>query len=113
MIPRTMPPSTLMMAPCTKAASAAGQPDQVDIGDIDRVAQAAQRNFGFHIIQDFFGHLLDHFGGDEARANGIDADVLAAELARPDFGHADDAGLGGDVVGLAEVAVQARRPRRH
>ena len=41
--------------------------------------------------------------------DGVDGDAVAAQLARGDDGEGGDAGLGRAVVGLADVAVDARR----
>ena len=54
----------------------------------------------------FSGIVHHHLGGGKAGRHGVDADAVAAQLARPHLGHADHAGLGGDIVGLAKVAVQ-------
>jgi hypothetical protein len=40
-------------------------------------------------------------------AHGVDAHALGSEFTRPGLGEADDPSLGGGVVGLPEVAVQA------
>ena len=43
-------------------------------------------------------------------ADGVDRHAVAAELERGDVGEGGDAGLGGAVVGLAGVAVDAATP---
>ena len=54
----------------------------------------------------FSGIDEGHLGGDEAGRDGVDPDVVPPQLARPGLRHDDHAGLGGGVVGLAEVAVE-------
>ena len=44
-----------------------------------------------------------------AGRDAVDRDAVAHELHRGDHGERGDAGLGGAVVGLADVAVDARR----
>ena len=50
------------------------------------------------------GTACDHLGGDVAGRDGVDGDALAGGLLREAHGQAEQAGLGGGVVGLADVA---------
>ena len=52
------------------------------------------------------GHGLGHGGGGH-RDDGVGGDAGLLHLQRPGADHADDAGLGCGVVGLAEVAALA------
>jgi len=65
-----------------------------------------------HGLQHFFRHLRDHFGGDEAWRHGVYCDPFRAEFAGPGFGHADQACLGGGVIGLAKISKEANDRRR-
>ena len=53
-----------------------------------------------------YGHGGGHRGGGD-RDDGVGGDAGALQLERPGAHHADDARLGGGVVGLAEVAALA------
>src|ERR1035437_4764011 len=50
---------------------------------------------------------LDETRLDEAEADGVDVDVVAAPLLRHGLSQADDASLGGPVAGLAGITVGA------
>ena len=74
-------------------------------GDLLGTTQATYGNFGPHAVEYILRHLGNHFGFDEARGYGIDRDTLTSQFAGHRFGHTDQAGFRGHVVGLAEVAV--------
>src|SRR6185437_11967351 len=62
-----------------------------------------QNRFLQHVLR----HRLHHLGVDVARRDGIDGDAGARALLRQRLGEADLAGLGGRVIGLAELALLA------
>ena len=71
---------------------------------------------GRHLLLDLVGQLahaqvLGH-AGEGGGGDGVDGDAVAGQLLGGDDREAGDAGLGGAVVGLADVAVDARRRRR-
>ncbi len=70
------------------------------------VSQAADGSRAGESIEHFLRHGFDHVGGDKTGRNRVGGDALRPQFARPDAGHADHARFGGDVVGLAEVAVK-------
>src|SRR3970040_895927 len=77
----------------------------VDPCELFRPAHPTQRNPAIELVQDLFGHAIEHIGADQAGGDGVDADALAAELTGPDLGHADHTSLRGCVASLTEVAV--------
>ena len=83
----------------------AGQPAD-DRGDVGRRHLLLGLLVGLTHAQ-ALGHAGQGGGGD-----GVDGDAVAAELHGRDDREAGDAGLGRAVVGLAHVAVDARRRRR-
>src|SRR5262249_40165550 len=58
---------------------------------------------GLHLL----GHRFGHVGGDEAGGYGVDGDTALAQLSRPDLCDTYHTRLGGDVIGLPEIAVVA------
>ena len=60
----------------------------------------------FQDIQDLFRHGHEHVSGDQAGCHCVDANVVATEFARPDLGHAYNAGFGGNIVSLSEIAIK-------
>src|SRR6185312_6990415 len=85
---------------------------RVGVGDFLGTAEATHRHLVADQVQHLFRHRREDRRLDEARADRVGANALAAELARPGLDHADHAELGRRVVGLAEVAVQADDRRR-
>src|SRR5690625_4595263 len=73
-----------------------------DVGD---VPEAAGRDRGAQLVLLRLGQRPGHVGVDEAGGDDVGGDVPRAELAGDGACHADEAGLGGGVVGLAGVAV--------
>ena len=67
---------------------------------------------GNHTVQHLCRHRFEDLGGDEARRHRVDTNLVLRQFAGPGAGHADDAGLGGHVVRLAEVAVEPDHRRR-
>ena len=59
--------------------------------------------------QDGLGHELFGHPRRRRRRQAVDADVVLGALDRERLHQADERHLGGAVIGLAEVAVQARR----
>ena len=74
------------------------------MGDLGRLAHAAQRDAGCHLLQRFRLHAAGHLGFDEARSDTGHADAIACQLLGPDHGVGGYAGLGRGVVGLPHVA---------
>ena len=83
----------------------AGQP-HIGVGDVHRLAHPSQRRLRSHGLQDLRRHGLDHLRGNEPRGHGVDADVVATELARPGLREADHPRFRRGIVRLAEVSVQ-------
>src|SRR5699024_7511483 len=89
------------------AEAAVGHHEDDRLGDVLRAAALLQR------VQ-AAGHLAGgerdgrgHLGLDEARGDGVDVAAQAGHALGGGGDHADDAGLGGGVVGLAAVAGDA------
>ena len=74
------------------------------MGDFFGFAHTPQRNAGGHLFQRFGFHAAGHFGFDETRCNPCHANAITCQLLGPDHGQGGDAGLGGGVVGLADIA---------
>src|SRR4051812_25647121 len=73
-------------------------------GNVSGLTQPLQRN---RLRQPGALHLaqrIGHRGHDEAGGDDIDGDPARGDFLRQGFGHADHAGLGGGIVGLAGVA---------
>ena len=78
---------------------------QVRVSDLRRGSHPAERRFLDNSSKSILPHGTRHFGVDETRSDGVHGDALRAEFSRPDLSHTDDAGLGRDVIRLAEVAL--------
>src|SRR5690606_14089257 len=76
-------------------------------GDVVGGAQAAEGDLVEHGGALGVGEGLGHVGFDEAGGDDVDGDAAGADFTGEGFAEADDAGLGGDVVGLAGVAHDA------
>ena len=79
-----------------------------DVRDERRVERRVLlgRRFRARLLEQRRGHA-----GRARRRDRVHRDAVLAELDRPHEGHAHDPGLGGAVVGLAEVAAQPGRRR--
>src|SRR4051812_39692356 len=75
-----------------------------DAGDLVGFAEAPDGDLGDDLVEGFLGDGLDHLGGDVAGCDGVDGDALAGGLLGEAHGQAEQAGFGGGVVGLADVA---------
>ena len=73
-------------------------------GDLHGVAQSAHGGAVEDRLHGFFGDPVQHPGLHEARGNGVHRHASAGVLPGQRLGEPDQAGLGGGVVGLAEVA---------
>ncbi len=98
-----MPPLTCSSWPGDVAGPRRGQEGH-RMGDVGRLAEAAQRDLRQQRPSLLFGQRGGHVGVDEAGRHAVDGDAAAAEFARQRARHAGHAGLGGRVVGLAGVA---------
>src|SRR3972149_581790 len=52
----------------------------VDPCELFRPAHPTQRNPAIELVQDLFGHAIEHIGADQAGGDRVDADALAAEF---------------------------------
>src|SRR5437762_10432586 len=75
-------------------------------GDVRALAESAQRNRSLKRLLDVLGQVLGQLGGDVARRHGVDQHVARGQLLRHRLRKAEQAGLGGRVVGLPFVADQ-------
>src|SRR6266516_3716078 len=75
-------------------------------GDVGALAESAQRNRSLKRLLDVLGQVLGQLGGDVARRHGVDQHVARGQLLRHRLRKAEQAGLGGRVVGLPFVADQ-------
>jgi len=104
------PPIHTKRRPRNKRSLLRGQ-EAVEVSHFGGRTQAAEGCFGAEGIEDFLGDGIHHVGSDEARRNGVHRHVAAAELAGPHLGQPDDGSLGGHVVALPEVALDAHHRR--
>ena len=79
------------------------------MGDLFRFAHALERNPGGHFLQCFRFHAQGHFGFDETRCNAGHTNAVARQFLGPGHGRRRNAGLGGGVVGLTDVAGAGNR----
>ncbi len=112
--PATQPSATLMWPPCTLKTrpvmsfdSRAPEPhdqrrDVVRVVGVELVG----------LLRSFEAPEVLGHAGEGSRGDGVDGDSVATELPGGDHGHCRDAGFGGAVVGLADVAVDTRRGSR-
>ena len=77
------------------------------VSDIFRLTEVTQGDAGEHGFLRLFGDGISHVSGDEAGGDGVDGHLAAGDFLSHGFSEADDACLGGGVVGLAEVAGHA------
>ena len=98
-------PQTRTTLPLTAVGAGAGEPGD-RLGDVDGQAALAHRVEPAADLAGGERHGRGHLGLDEARRDGVDGDAVG-QLVRERVDQADDAGLGGGVVGLAEVAGDA------
>src|SRR5262245_25404475 len=76
--------------------------------DLLGLAQPAERNERQDLlVEHVLGYGLDHLGRDIARADGVDGDARPRALLGQRLGEAELAGLGGRIIGLAELALLA------
>ena len=88
-----------------------GQQEHDDGGDLGRRSHPAERHA--QSLPLVFGELDRHVGLDEARRHRIAADPETGRLESETAGEADQARLGGGVVGAHPPARAVRRERRH
>ena len=105
------PPSTGMHGAGDVGGVGGGQEGD-DAGDLVGVAMRAERHGGGELGQALVAERGGHVGRDGPGRDDVDGDAARAELAGQRAGEADEAGLGGGVVGLAGRAEQAD-DRRH
>ena len=88
------------------AGEVAGQ-ESGHVGDVFHLSAAAQGNLLDPFLANFVGQGGGHGCFDEARGNGVGTDAAAAHLLGNALGQGDEAGLGGGVVALSGVAMNA------
>ena len=88
-----------------------GQQKGDDGGDLGRRSQASERHT--QPLPLVFGELARHVGFDETRRHRVAADSETRRLEGETAGEADQAGLGGRVVGAHPPSRAVRRERRH
>src|SRR5580698_1001510 len=76
-------------------------------GDLIGHAEPSDRDAGDDLLQDVLRHRRNHLGVDIAGRDGVDRDALLGVFLRQRLGEADHAGLGGRIVGLANLALLA------
>ena len=93
-------------AACDISGTLAHQPGH-HVGDLLALAQAADGDVADDAFQHLGVHGADHFGVDIAGRDAVDGDALPRILQRQGLGEADHPGLGGGIVGLADLALLA------
>src|SRR5580658_10931568 len=78
-----------------------------DGSDLGRLAEALHRDGGDDFLETVGLDGAHHVGADVAGGHGVDGDAARGDLLRERHGEAVDAGFGGRVVGLAELAALA------
>src|SRR5690606_2143430 len=85
---------------------AAANDPRHQVGEFLRPAEARREGDGSgERLLHLFGHAVHHRGPEDAGGDGVDADAEARQFARHGQGHADHAGLGGRIGGLADLAL--------
>ena len=74
--------------------------------DLSRPRESPNGDPGHDLLEDLLGHRRDHRGIGVPGRYDIDGDAAGCALERQRLGEADHAGLGGGVVGLAELSGQ-------
>src|SRR5690606_14155513 len=93
-------------AACDISGTLAGQPRD-HVGDFLAFSEPSDRDLGDDPGQDLLVHGADHLGVDVAGGDAVDGHALAGVLQRQRLGEADHPGLGGGIVGLADLALLA------
>ena len=88
------------------AGEVAGQ-EEGDVCHISIEATATERDFCHPILAYILGELLGHGSLDKAGSNGVAANIARAEFLGDGTREADDSSLGGRIVALTRIAVEA------
>ena len=84
----------------------AGQEEE-SIGNILRLSHSSQRD----VLDNWLNHLIRkdsyHIGAGNSRGDGVDADIIAAKLAREGLCQTIDGKLGGRITAAAALSVKA------
>jgi len=73
--------------------------------DVVGRARAFERDLSQKAVFDFLGQIRRHIRFNIAGRHGVYSNVPAAQFERQSLGEPDDASLGGDIVGLARIAL--------
>ena len=78
--------------------------EEDSVGDVIDLTEVSERDFGHDACFEVIGEFVGHVGGDETGGDGITGDLASGQFACDGFGEADEASLGGGVVGLSGIS---------